>query len=66
MQNRMYHYSYNPLFNWLAGSVFWSCNPGFWFWFGWFVLSAMSGALSFYVIRFFVRIIRYVHNKTKP
>ena len=30
------------------------------------VLSVLLGALSFYVIRFFVRIIRYVHNKTKP
>ena len=61
---RMYAHSRNPawynLDSWIGGLT------AFQFYRFLIVLYALLGALSFYVIRFFVRIIRYIHNKTKP
>ena len=31
-----------------------------------FIVLGVLGVVAFYVLRFFVRIIRYIHNKTKP
>ena len=53
--------SRNPLVSWIGGNL---VPENFWFYL--LVLYALLGALSFYVIRFFVRIIRYIHNKTRP